>query len=298
MTINGVVNLNKRKGVSSFRAVREVKRALNADKAGHTGTLDPEASGVLPVCLGKSTRIADYLMKTEKEYKVRMFLGLETDTCDLEGSITGTSDVSDFSFEKLLELLNTFKGEITQVPPVYSAIKVNGRKLYDYARKGEAVEIKPRQVEIFNIENISYCNNEYEGRKVIEVSFTVGCSKGTYIRSLCRDIGEKAGFYGVMADLIRLRTGKFNINEAYTIDEIKSAYDSDNLNRILLKAEDLLEIPLLILNEEATESYLLGRKVVLTGVEPGEYLVKSYKKDTIGIGTADEGGSLKSRKRL
>jgi len=298
MTINGVINLNKRKGISSFKAVREVRRAVGASKAGHTGTLDPEATGVLPICLGKTTRIVDYLMKTEKEYYVKMFLGIKTDTYDLEGTVIGEKDISNLDFSEIKKTIISFNGSIMQVPPIYSAIKVNGRKLYDYARKGETVEIKPRNVEIYYTNDIIIVNSAYMDYSVCEVDFTVGCSKGTYIRSLCRDIGETLGCYGLMAGLTRSITGKFNLENAYTIEDIETAVEKGQIDNIIVHADDLMDLPILILDLVQYDSYLNGRKVVMTGKEKGEYLVKSDKGETIGIGTVDDAENLKGRKRL
>ncbi|MCD6322782.1 MAG: tRNA pseudouridine(55) synthase TruB [Clostridiales bacterium] len=298
MIINGVINLNKRKGISSFKATREVRRAVGASKAGHTGTLDPEATGVLPICLGKTTRIVDYLMKTEKEYHVKMFLGIKTDTCDLEGTVIGKKDILKLDFTEIEKTINSFKGSIMQVPPIYSAIKVQGRKLYEYARKGESVDIRPRKVEIYYINNINIIKSIYLEYKVYEVNFTVGCSKGTYIRSLCRDIGESLGCYGVMAGLTRSITGKFNLENSYNIEEITNAVENGQIESIISKAEDLLDLPIIILDDIQYDAYMNGRKVVIIGIEKGEYLVKSNKGETIGIGVADDVETLKGRKRL
>lgn len=298
MTVNGVINLNKRKGISSFKAVSEVRRAVNASKAGHTGTLDPEASGVLLVCLGKSTKIADYLMKSEKEYRVQMYLGIETDTCDLEGTVVDEKNVSSLKPTEIEKTIKSYIGGLMQVPPIYSAIKVKGRKLYEYARKGESVEIEPRKIEIYYIKDIKQHPSEFNNHKILSVEFTVGCSKGTYIRSLCRDIGENLGCKGVMAGLVRSMTAGFKIENSLTIEEIVKAAEADNLKSIIIPPEKLLDLAIVELNEEQTDSYMNGRKVVITILQKKEYLVKSHSGDTIGIGTVDENGYLKGRKRL
>lgn len=298
MTINGVINLNKRKGISSFKAVSEVRRAVGATKAGHTGTLDPEATGVLPICLGKTTRIVDYLMNTKKEYQVKMFLGIKTDTCDLEGSVIEDGDISILNDSDIKSIILSYVGSIMQVPPIYSAIKVQGKKLYEYARKGESVEIKPRKVEIFYITDIKIKDTVYLEYNVCEVDFIVGCSKGTYIRSLCRDIGDSLKTTGVMAELLRTITGKFNIENSLTINDIEMAVEHDELDNIIINAEDLLDLPILILDDLQFDSYMNGRKVVITGLSEGEYLVKTNKLETIGIGIVNESESLKGRKRL
>jgi len=298
MSINGVINLNKRRGISSFRAVKEVKRAVGAEKAGHTGTLDPGASGVLPICLGKSTRIADYLIISEKEYDVVMYLGIETDTCDLEGEIIFKADVSGINQKDFENAIISFTGKTEQVPPIYSAIKVNGRKLYDYARKGEQVEIKPRKIEISHIRDILIAKEVYSDHCVLKASFNVGCTKGTYIRSLCRDIGKSLGSRGTMAELTRTKSGRFCIEDSYSIEEITSAADTGSIDEIIINAERILDIPIIILDNYQYDDYINGRKVIQTGIESGEYLVKSLSGVTIGIGIVDELGKLRSRKRL
>jgi len=298
MTVSGVINLNKRKGISSFKAVSEVRRAINVPKAGHTGTLDPEASGVLPVCIGNSTKISDYLMKTEKEYQVKMYLGIGTDTYDLEGSVIYTQNINDIESLAVEKAIMSFVGESLQIPPIYSAIKINGRKLYEYARKGESVEIQPRKIEIYYINDIKQYLSEYCNYEVLAVEFTVGCSKGTYIRSLCRDIGEILGCQGVMVDLIRNATGGFRIENSLTIEDIVKSFEAGELRNILIAPEKLLDLDIIELDETQTDSYLNGRKVILEGYDNKEYLVKSYSGDTIGIGIISNDGSLKSRKRL
>lgn len=298
MTVSGVINLNKRKGISSFKAVSEVRRAVNAEKAGHTGTLDPQASGVLPVCLGNSTKISDYLMKTEKEYKVRMYLGIETDTCDLEGAIITVKNIKELSSASINETIMSFVGGYMQTPPIYSAIKIRGKKLYEYARKGESVKIEPRKVDIYYIRDIKQTLSVYNNFEIISVEFTAGCSKGTYIRSLCRDIGYNLGCCGVMADLTRTVTGKFKIEDSHTIEDIIESVESNNLKSIIIPPEKLLDLEIVVLDEDMTDSYLNGRNVTAEGMNNKEYLVKSYSGDTIGIGIVSEDGNLKGRKRL
>lgn len=298
MTVNGVINLNKRKGISSFKAVSEVRRAVNASKAGHAGTLDPEASGVLPVCLGKSTKISDYLMNSEKEYNVKMFLGMETDTLDLEGSVICIKNINNLEPSVIEKTILSFVGEIMQFPPMYSAIKVRGRKLYEYARKGESIEIEPRKIQIYYIRGIVQNPVKYENNELISVEFTVGCSKGTYIRSLCRDIGENLGCKGVMADLIRSISAGFKIENSLTIEDIIQAVEEDNIESIIIPPDKLLALDVVELDEEQTDSYMNGRKVLIPNLKSKEYLVKSYLGDTIGVGVVCSEGSLKGRKRL
>ena len=184
--MDGIILINKPKEWTSHDIVNKVKKILN-EKVGHTGTLDPMATGVLPLLVGKGTLCSKYLINHNKTYKVKLELGKKTDTADIEGKIVEEKEVTNKMLEKTVikEVLNKFLGKQEQIPPIYSAIKVNGKKLYEYARKGQKVEIKPRQIEIYSIELLSI------NKKLKQIEFEVSCSKGTYIRSLCEDIGNK-----------------------------------------------------------------------------------------------------------
>mgnify|MGYP004541651355 FL=1 len=184
--MDGIILINKPKEWTSHDIVNKVKKILN-EKVGHTGTLDPMATGVLPLLVGKGTLCSKYLINHNKTYKVKLELGKKTDTADTEGKIVEEKEVTNKMLEKTVikEVLNKFLGKQEQIPPIYSAIKVNGKKLYEYARKGQTVEIKPRQIEIYSIELLSI------DKKLKQIEFEVSCSKGTYIRSLCEDIGNK-----------------------------------------------------------------------------------------------------------
>lgn len=184
--MDGIILINKPKEWTSHDIVNKVKKILN-EKVGHTGTLDPMATGVLPLLVGKGTLCSKYLINHNKTYKVKLELGKKTDTADTEGKIVEEKEVTNKMLEETVikEVLNKFLGKQEQIPPIYSAIKVNGKKLYEYARKGQTVEIKPRQIEIYSIELLSIDKN------LKQIEFKVSCSKGTYIRSLCEDIGNK-----------------------------------------------------------------------------------------------------------
>lgn len=241
--MDGVLNLLKPAGMTSHDAVASIRRLFRTKKVGHTGTLDPMAVGVLPVCVGSATRAVEYLESDDKEYRCELLLGLGTDTCDVWGANTGgikaaaAADVeigvsgaaagseefmatavavnaADVSEAEVRACLCDMVGAQRQLPPIYSAIRVNGKKLYEYARSGEAVEIKPRNVEIYSIKPISIFHEP--GRILIDVH----CSKGTYIRSLCRDIGDRLGCRAVMSELIRVRSGSFKLADAVTFEDI------------------------------------------------------------------------------
>ena len=227
--MNGVLNIFKPKGMSSFDAVRVVKKVAGTGKVGHTGTLDPEATGVLPICIGRATKIIDYIMDSEKVYEVILKLGIRTTTYDLEGEVLEERDPSHLTEEEILNAINSFKGEYSQIPPMYSALKQNGVRLYELARKGIEVERKGRLVNIYNLEDIKI-NNPY-------ISMKVTCSKGTYIRSLCYDIGEKLGVFATMTQLNRAKTSVFSQEKSININELTK----ENINDYILSMEEALE---------------------------------------------------------
>lgn len=215
--MDGIIIINKEKNWTSNDVVQKVKHVLK-EKVGHTGTLDPLATGVLPLLIGKGTLLSKYLINHDKEYIATIKLGKKTSTGDEEGEMIDKKSVT----SKMLRdttiqgVIQTFKGEQTQIPPMYSAIKLNGKKLYEYARKGQKVEIEPRKIKIYNIELIEVSFNKQE------ITIKVNCSKGTYIRTLCEDIAEKLGTVGYMEDLQRTKVGDFSIKNAIKISEIKN----------------------------------------------------------------------------
>lgn len=210
--INGIVNVYKEKGFTSFDVVAKMRGMFHQKKIGHTGTLDPDAEGVLPVCLGKATKVCDLLTDKDKEYKAVLLLGQETDTQDVSGMVLNESPVT-VTEDEVREAILSFVGDYEQVPPMYSALKVNGQKLCDLARKGITVERKARLVTIHKIEIISI--------NLPEVEMIVSCSKGTYIRTLCDDIGKKLGCYGCMKSLLRTRVDKFTVERALTLAQLQ-----------------------------------------------------------------------------
>ena len=235
--MNGIIIINKPKGCTSHDIVSKVKK-ITHEKIGHTGTLDPLATGVLPLLVGKGTLCSKYLINHDKEYIATIKLGIKTTTADKEGEIIQTKNVQDFKIEYIEKILKEFLGKQNQIPPIYSAIKVNGKKLYEYARKNQKVEIKPRKINIYEIDLLEYNNIENE------VKFKVQCSKGTYIRSLCEDIAEKLGTIGFMTELQRTQVGEFNIKQAVSIDKINEDIIKQNIITIenLFKNKNGIEI--------------------------------------------------------
>ncbi|MDU5491761.1 MAG: tRNA pseudouridine(55) synthase TruB [Clostridium perfringens] len=211
--MNGVINIYKNTGMTSFDVVAMVRRVAKMKKVGHTGTLDPAASGVLPVCLGKATKIIDYIMENKKVYRVNLKLGMVTDTYDLEGEVLREEDASHITKDEILNCINSFVGTIDQVPPMYSALKQNGVRLYELARQGIEVHREARKITIYSIENIKIESND-------NIQMDVCCSKGTYIRSLCYDIGEKLNVGATMTALERIQNGPFTKEEAINIEDL------------------------------------------------------------------------------
>ncbi|WP_415310164.1 tRNA pseudouridine(55) synthase TruB [Clostridium perfringens] len=211
--MNGVINIYKNTGMTSFDVVAMVRRVAKMKKVGHTGTLDPAASGVLPVCLGKATKIIDYIMENKKVYRVNLKLGMVTDTYDLEGEVLREEDASHITKDEILNCINSFLGTIDQVPPMYSALKQNGVRLYELARQGIEVHREARKITIYSIENIKIESND-------NIQMDVCCSKGTYIRSLCYDIGEKLNVGATMTALERIQNGTFTKEEAINIEDL------------------------------------------------------------------------------
>lgn len=210
--VNGIINVYKEKGYTSFDVVAKLRGILKQKKIGHTGTLDPDAQGVLPVCLGKATKVCDLLTDKNKEYKAVMLLGKVTDTQDMSGTVLKEQEVH-VSESEVYEAVMSFVGDYEQIPPMYSALKVNGKKLCDLAREGKTVERKARPVRILSI--------EIEKIELPRVTMRVECSKGTYIRTLCQDIGEKLGCGACMESLLRTKVSKFFVEDALTLGQIE-----------------------------------------------------------------------------
>ena len=212
--MDGILLINKPAGYTSHDIVGIVRKKLHTKKVGHCGTLDPDATGVLVVCVNKATKAIQFLMSDTKVYRATLSLGKSTDTYDASGKILEEKEVGQISKAQVIDVLNSFLGKSKQKPPIYSAIKVNGKKLYEYARNGEEVEIKERDIEIMMIELIDFSNNE--------IVFDVKCSKGTYIRSLCVDIAKKLGYPGHMSHLERRQAGRFLITDCITLEQLEN----------------------------------------------------------------------------
>ena len=280
--INGIIVINKPKNYTSHDVVAKVKKILKLKKVGHTGTLDPNATGVLPLLLNSGTKLSKYLINHDKEYEVTLKLGIKTDTLDSEGKILEERKVDTAileNTENIKEVLNSFVGKQEQIPPIYSAIKVKGKKLYEYARSGEKVEVQARQIEIYNIE-LQKVDIEKQ-----EIVFKVECSKGTYIRSLCEDIATRLGTIGYMKELNRTRVGSFRIEDSITLEELEKC---ENVNLKVITMEELLKTKeKIILNKKQLELFLNGVKLTNNN-QDGLYRIYNQDKQFIGIGVIQE----------
>jgi len=231
--LDGILNIYKEKGFTSHDVVAVVRRIIGQKKVGHTGTLDPDAEGVLPVCLGKGTKLADYIMAKKKGYRAVLKLGVTTTTEDASGEVLEEKKV-DFDQEKIKEVIASFVGEIDQVPPMYSAIKVNGKKLYELAREGKEIERKSRTITIFDITIRTFLPPD-------RIEMDVTCSKGTYIRTLCKDIGEKLGCGGHMESLLRTASGEFVLETAIKLEALKQLALEERISEVVMPINQVLE---------------------------------------------------------
>ncbi len=275
--MNGIIIINKTKGYTSHDIVNKLKKILN-EKIGHTGTLDPMAEGVLPILVGKATLISKYLINHNKKYIVKLQLGIKTDTADSEGNIIDKKEVNEnlLNQENITKILKQFLGKQEQIPPIYSAIKINGKKLYEYARKGQKVELKPRQIEIYDINLIRYSKEKKQ------IEFEVFCGKGTYIRSLCEDIASKFETVGYMEKLKRTQVGEFKIENSITVNELES--NISNIQNEIISIEKIFsELNKIELDNKRLQHFLNGVRIT-ENCENGIYRIYNINKQFIGLG--------------
>ena len=278
--MDGIIIINKEQDYTSNDVVQIIKKKLN-EKVGHTGTLDPMATGVLPILVGKGTLLSKYLINHNKLYVATLKLGIKTDTGDITGEIIKEikPDERCLKQENIIKVLEDIKGEQKQTPPMYSAIKVNGKKLYEYARKGLKLDIEPRTINIYDTDLLEI-NEEKK-----EIKFKVNCSKGTYIRTLCETIAERLGTIGTMTSLRREKVGVFNISQAIKISEINEKKDLKGFISIEEFFKDKGEI---ILSSRSYIAYINGVKL-LTDNEDDIYRIYNVNKEFVGIGTVKNG---------
>ncbi len=256
---HGIINVYKEKGFTSHDVVAKLRGICKQKKIGHTGTLDPDAVGVLPVCLGSATKLCDMLTDKEKEYIAVLRLGLITDTQDISGEVLEEKEVC-VSVEQVKEVIYSFLGDYEQIPPMYSALKVNGKKLYELARAGKEVERAARPVVIHELEILE--------ENMPEFTIRVRCSKGTYIRTLCHDIGQKLGCGGVMTSLIRSKSGTFTLKQAYKLSEIQKYADEGRLNELVMPIEKMFDhLPAVTVKEEAYKILQNGNQLKMKDIQ-------------------------------
>jgi len=276
--MDGIINIYKESGYTSHDVVAIVRKTLGRVKTGHTGTLDPEAEGVLPICIGKATKLSSYLTADTKSYKAVLKLGITTDTQDTSGVVLTEKEVTSTEDEIKTAILS-FIGEYEQVPPMYSAIKVDGKKLYELAREGKEIKRQSRLINIYDIEILEMLD---ENRVVINVL----CSKGTYIRTLCHDIGEALGVGGAMDKLVRTSSGVFKVEDAITLSELKACVQNGKVNDCITSIESVLDYPKARVAESANKFLYNGNKINVAYVEStasDKVLLYNYKNELIGL---------------
>lgn len=296
--MNGILCVNKPQDFTSFDVVAKLRGILKIKRLGHGGTLDPMATGVLPVFVGTSTKACDIMPDNTKSYRAGFRLGQSADTQDITGKILAESDMS-VSKELLLDTIPLFTGKIMQIPPMYSAVQVNGKRLYDLARQGIEVERTPREIQVDGLSLEEYDPETREG------VLSIYCSKGTYIRTIISDIGEKIGCGGIMTSLVRTSSSGFTLADCYTFEEIQKAREEDRLEELILPVERVFEkLPKLKLGEAQTRMYRNGVKLLLArvyNIREGEDTYAVYGNDGAFIGTAyadRENNVLKVAKNL
>lgn len=296
-----VINILKPTGMTSHDVVSAVRKILNTKKVGHTGTLDPDASGVLPICVGKATKVSEFILNKDKEYLCEMTLGISTDTYDSSGTILNRSKDIYFDKDDIEKAFDKQRGEIEQFPPVYSALKVNGKRMCDLVRSGREDEIvlKSRKVNIKNLDIL-----RFEKNKVV---FKVECSKGTYVRSICHDIGEELGCGAHMSLLIRTSSGMFKLEDSITLEELDSRYSDGTLEEHLNNGDIdfvLREYKYILLNDNALKYYTNGgaideRRFLKSDYSKEDEFVRVYGKDVfLGIGKLTRSNNITTVKSV
>ncbi len=285
--VHGIVLLDKRLGVTSNRALQEVRHLFNANKAGHTGSLDPLATGLLPLCFGEATKVSALMLDDNKRYQVLVQLGVMTDTGDAEGVVIETKPVPDLSIAEIQACLQQFTGEIDQIPPMYSALKHNGKKLYELARAGETIDRKARRIRIFELKLLT--GFQADVRKPDQLQLEVYCSKGAYIRSLAEDIGHALGCGGTVKALRRLEAGQFSIENAKTIEQLRDMSEQGLLENLIAVDKPLEMLPSVHLTDDQAVSIKYGQSIKSTpesGLGIWQGMLRMYH-DTVFLGLGE-----------
>ena len=295
--MDGILNVLKPAGMTSFDVIAYLRGVLRIKRIGHTGTLDPGAVGVLPVCIGRATKAIEYITDRDKLYRAELTLGIETDTQDSFGQVTSVREVN-VTNRQIFDTVNRFKGKLNQVPPMYSAVKIGGKKLYELAREGKTIERKPREIEIYSIKVVNLIQEAERDKPYIfknpqantlKIIFDVACSKGTYIRTLCFDIGESLGCGGHMSFLVRLKAGNFDIASSITMEEIARLAEEGSLDKKIVTVDEALnDMHKVVLNQDDTKRLLNGVHVQLRDYqsEAGK-IVRVYNEHRIFVALAE-----------
>lgn len=277
----GLLLVNKEKGMTSHDVVTRIREIFHLSRVGHTGTLDPKATGLLLILLGKATKLTPFLQRLDKTYRGKMVFGVSTDSLDEEGSLLENKDASNLTKEEIEEILQKFVGKISQIPPMFSAVHFKGRRLYELARQGIEVERPPREVEIFWLNLLNFESGQHP-----EAEFELRCSGGTYVRSLCSEIGELSGYGAYQSALTRLRIGPFSLESASTLSEIKNEVNEREVEKFILSsAEALPHLPLLRVRQEAEKLIKWGQPLYLAHLK--EIPVNLEKGDKVRLCSLD-----------
>lgn len=272
---NGILNIYKEKGYTSHDVVARLRGILQQKKIGHTGTLDPDAEGVLPVCLGRGTKLCDMLTDKDKVYETELLLGVTTDTQDIGGSILCKKEVS-VDEDTVYKIIESFIGPYAQIPPMYSAIKIHGKKLYEIARTGQSIEREPRQVQIYDIEIVEM--------KLPYIHMKVHCSKGTYIRTLCHDIGEKAGCGGCMYSLKRTRVSGFTVAQSLTLDRVETFVKEGRIEEYIIPVDRMFEKYPAYYDDGSNDKLLSNGNLFASNGKIIQGKIRVYKNDGAFVG--------------
>ncbi len=277
---NGIIIIDKPKGLTSHDVVGKVRRILNMRKVGHTGTLDPEATGVLPVCVGKGTKVSDMLMVSDKEYTAEVQLGITTDTQDIFGTVLKTCDASHVTVGDIEKAISHFTGEINQIPPMYSAIKINGQKMYDLARRGIEVERKSRKITIYGIELLEIFGDRF----IVHIK----CSKGTYIRTLCNDIGDYLKCGACMKSLKRTKTSVFDIKDAVTLEQLEQMVQLGTIEDAIIPIDRIFEDYEKYIADDEIKKRILNGAPSTVDVGEGMYRVYDRCGNFLAVGKVEK----------
>jgi tRNA pseudouridine55 synthase len=294
-SVHGIVVLDKALGGSSNHALQQVKRLFDANKAGHTGALDPLATGVLPLCLGEATKVSQFLLDSDKAYRARIKLGVRTDTADSEGEVIETADAGAVTEAQIKSALTQFEGDIEQVPPMYSALKRDGQPLYKLAREGKTVEREPRAITVYSIELTDFDPQSQE------LEIEVDCSKGTYIRTIADDLGQIIGCGAHIIALRRLKAGAFTLADSQSLEELEAAKQADGFSAIdamLMPMDKAIDTLPAVHLPAYTAQFLKQGQAVQVNKPPADGLLRLYEdEEFIGIGVIDDDGKV-APKRL